>query len=96
MNKSELVDALYEEQKAGIDKPLTKGQIDRVIGDLATVVVAQLAKDDKVAIFGLGTFSAPHRAARTARNPQTGEPIQIPARRAPHFSASKAMKDALK
>ena len=59
-------------------------------------VVKSVKKGNKVAFVGFGTFSVSKRKARTGRNPQTGEPIKIPARKVPKFSAGKTFKDALK
>lgn len=49
----------------------------------------------KVTLVGFGTFTAKARAAKTGRNPQTGEPVQIPARTVPGFKAGNKLKDAL-
>jgi DNA-binding protein HU-beta len=54
-----------------------------------------LKSGDKVTLVGFGTFSASTRAARMGRNPQTGQPIQIPKRRVAKFSAGKALKAAI-
>ena len=53
-------------------------------------------KGGEVSIAGLGIFSTKNRAARTARNPRTGEAIQVKAMRVPKFRASKGLKDAVK
>jgi DNA-binding protein HU-beta len=50
----------------------------------------------KVTLVGFGTFSVSKRAARTGRNPQTGKPIKIAAKKVPKFTAGKALKDAVK
>ena len=54
-----------------------------------------LKKDDSVVLVGFGTFSVRSRAARTGRNPQTGQEIQIKAAKVPAFKAGKALKDAV-
>ena len=55
-----------------------------------------LKKGDEVSIAGLGIYSVKTRAARTARNPRTGEAIQVAAMRVPKFRPAKALKDAVK
>jgi DNA-binding protein HU-beta len=62
---------------------------------LVDSVADALKKGDQVVLVGFGTFSVKDRAARTGRNPQTGEPIQIAAARIPSFKAGKALKDAV-
>ncbi|MBV7337945.1 HU family DNA-binding protein [Chloroflexi bacterium TSY] len=54
-----------------------------------------LQEGDQVTLIGFGTWSVKERAARTGRNPQTGDPIQIPAAKIPSFKAGKALKDAV-
>ena len=55
-----------------------------------------LKKGEKVVITGFGTFSVRNRAARKGRNPQTGAPINIPAKKTPGFTAGKALKKAIR
>jgi nucleoid DNA-binding protein len=89
MNKTDLINevaALIGTQKHA------KEAVDCV---LQTITDA-LAKDDSVQISGFGSFKVSERKARTGRNPQTGEAIQIPAGRVPRFVAGKALKDAVK
>ena len=59
-------------------------------------VSGALAKGDSVSLVGFGTFSVAERAARTARNPRTGESIDVAASKAPKFKPGKALKDAVK
>jgi DNA-binding protein HU-beta len=59
-------------------------------------IISSLKKGEEVSIAGLGIFSVKTRAARTARNPRTGESIQVKAMRVPKFRAAKALKDAVK
>lgn len=54
-----------------------------------------LKKGGSVTLVGFGSFTVTKRAARTGRNPKTGEPLKIKARKSPKFSAGKAFKDAL-
>jgi DNA-binding protein HU-beta len=55
-----------------------------------------MKKGDKVVVTGFGTFMVRSRKARTGRNPQTGKPIQIPARKTPGFTAGKALKKSVR
>jgi DNA-binding protein HU-beta len=89
MTKSELLDAVAEQ--SGV----SKADAERAIGAFFDVVVSSAKSGDKVAWPGFGTFSTTERAARTGRNPQTGEPVQIAASTAMKFSASSALKSAL-
>jgi DNA-binding protein HU-beta len=65
--------------------------VEAVLGS----ITESLQKGDAVALSGFGSFVAKSRAARTGRNPRTGEPVAIPSSRAPAFKAGKALKDAL-
>ena len=89
MNKSELIEAVAE--SADISKAAATRAVDTVINS----IIESLAKGDQVAIAGFGTFSVRERAARTGRNPRTGETINIAASKNPGFKAGKAFKDAV-
>jgi DNA-binding protein HU-beta len=89
MNKNDVIDAVSE--RTGLAKSDAARAVEAV---LATVTEA-LQKGDTVALSGFGSFLAKARAARTGRNPRTGEPIAIPASRVPSFKAGKALKDAV-
>lgn len=89
MNKSELIDAVA--QQADIPKAAAGRAVDAML----ETITGAMKKEDPVALVGFGTFLTKHRAARTGRNPQTGEAIQIKAARLPHFKAGKALKDAV-
>ncbi len=89
MNKSELIDAIA----ASADIP--KAQAGRALDAVIEAVTEALKKDDQVALVGFGTFSVKERAARSGRNPQTGQPIDIPAAKIPTFKPGKALKDAV-
>lgn len=69
---------------------------EQAIEIIIEAITSTLKQDGEVSIAGLGTFAAKRRAARTARNPRTGEPVQVPAMRVPKFRAAKALKDAVK
>jgi len=87
MKKSDLVDAIAG--KAG----LAKGQVQQMVDDVFDLIAEGLAKGEKIDLRGFGTFSVRDSAARTGRNPQTGEPIAIPARRVPGFKPGKELKE---
>jgi DNA-binding protein HU-beta len=89
VNKTELIDAVAE--GADISKAAATRAVDTVLDSIAS----SLAKGDAVTLVGFGTFSVKDRAARTGRNPRTGEPIQIAAAKVPGFKAGKALKDAV-
>ena len=89
MNKSELIDALAS--KAEVSKKTAGAVLDA----FASTITEELAKKEKVSLVGFGTFETRDRAARTARNPQTGEELKIAASVAPVFKAGKALKDAV-
>ena len=89
MNKSELIDAVAA--SADISKAAAGRAIDAVVES----VTDALKRDEQVTLIGFGTFSVKERSARTGRNPQTGETIEIAAAKIPSFKAGKALKDAV-
>lgn len=90
MNKAGLVDEVHAKLGG------TKTQAEEVVESIINSIVNTLKKGDEVSIAGLGIFSTKTRAARTARNPRTGESVQVPSMRVPKFRAAKALKDAVK
>ena len=89
MNKTELVAAIAS--KANISKKDAEASVKA----FTEVVAEELKKGEKIQLVGFGTFEVSARAARTGRNPQTGEEMKIPASKAPKFKAGKALKDAI-
>lgn len=89
MNKSELIDAIAE------SADLPKAAAGRALDATVDAITAALKAGDSVSLVGFGTFSVKDRAARTGRNPQTGETINIAAAKVPGFKAGKALKDAV-
>lgn len=87
MNKAELVDAMAKETN------LTKKDVESVLNSFVNQVSGALAKKDKVQLVGFGTFETRKRAARTGRNPQTGEELKIKASTVPAFKPGKALKE---
>lgn len=86
MNKRELV-----EHVAGA-ADLSKAQAERVLDAVVDGISTTLIKGDSVTLPGFGTFEVRERSARTGRNPQTGEEMQIAASKAPAFKAGAALK----
>ena len=74
---------------------LTAKQADAAVAAVLDSVKGALAEGDKVQIIGFGTFAVTNRAARTGRNPKTGEPMKIAASKSVGFKAGKALKEAL-
>ena len=89
MNKSELIDKVAA--SADIPKAVAGRALDAVIESIP----GALQEGDSVVLVGFGTFAVKDRAARTGRNPQTGNPIEIAAAKIPGFKAGKALKDAV-
>ncbi len=89
MNKNDLVTAVAA--GTGISKSDGAHAVDAVLNSIA----GALKDGDEVRLPGFGTFSVAHRKASEGRNPQTGEPIQIPASNQPKFKAGKTLKQAL-
>lgn len=89
MNKAELISSVAE--KAEMPKKDAEKAVNAVFG----AIEEALAKGEKIQLVGFGTFEVRERAARTGRNPQTGEEIQIAATSVPAFRAGKALKDSI-
>lgn len=90
MNKTELVAAVAA--KAELSKKDAEAAVKAVVDSISEA----LADGDKVALVGFGTFDVKTRAARTGKNPRTGEQIEIPESKVPSFKAGSALKDAVK
>ena len=89
MNKSELIVALAQKTD------LSKKDAEKALNAFVEVVSETLKAGDKVQLVGFGTFEAKNRPARTARNPRTGEEIQIAASKTASFKVGKALKDSV-
>lgn len=90
MTRTELIDKMAKEAK------VTKTAAGKALDSFIDGVKKSLKKGDKVTLIGFSTFSVTQRKARKGRNPQTGNEIKIPARKAPKFSAGSALKKAVK
>ncbi len=89
MNKQDLINKMASE--AGITKLAAKAALQA----FEHGVTEALANGDSVQMVGFGTFSTTQRSARTARNPATGEAVQVPAKTAVSFIAGKGLKEAV-
>ncbi len=89
MNKPELISAVAE--KAG----MTKKDATAAVNATLDILTERMVAGDSVALIGFGTFTSKKRAARTAKNPRTGEPVKVAAARVPAFKAGKGLKDAV-
>lgn len=87
MSKKVIVEAVAR------DQGMTQAAADKVVSAVLEAVSAELAKGEKVAFPGFGTFEVRERAARTGRNPQTGAEIQIAASKVPAFKAGSKLKE---
>jgi DNA-binding protein HU-beta len=89
VNKSDLRDAVAQHAE------LSNAQADKAIEAVLSSITSAVAGGDKVTLPGFGTFEARQRNARTGRNPQTGETLEIAASTAPAFKAGAAFKSAV-
>ncbi|MBX6350229.1 MAG: HU family DNA-binding protein [Clostridia bacterium] len=89
MNKNDLIASVAEQAK------LSRKDSERAVNAVVDTIQKALARGDKVSLVGFGTFEVRQRRARTGRNPQTGEPVRIPATRVPSFKAGKGLKEAI-
>jgi len=90
MNKAELINHV------AATTDLTKASATNAVEAILSGITSSLSSGDSVNIVGFGAFTVTERAARTARNPRTGEPIAVAASKAPKFKAGKSLKDAVK
>lgn len=90
MNKAAIVDAVHGVLGG------TKVSAEQAVETVFDSIVKSLKKGDEVSVAGFGTFVVKKRAARTARNPRTGEAVNVPAMNVPKFRAGKGLKDAVK
>lgn len=91
MNKADLIEKIFAEQGPKV----SKAQSARALTSVIEGITDALTKNERVTISGFGTFASSQRKARIGRNPQTGEPINIPARRVARFTPGKELKRKL-
>ena len=90
MTKAELID------KVSKDAKVTKVAAGKTIDAIIDGITKALKKGDRVSLVGFGSFSVSNRKARTGRNPQTGKPIKIAARKVARFKAGSALRKAVR
>jgi len=90
MTKAELIEKIAAKAK------ISKKAANVAINTFVSATTNALKRGERVALVGFGTFSVAKRKARTARNPRTGETINVPARKAPKFKAGRELKKAVK
>ena len=89
MNKAELISAVAAAAE------VSKKDAEAVIVATLDTITAALKEGEKVQLVGFGSFEVKNRAERLGRNPQTGEPVPVPASKSPVFKAAKSLKDAV-
>ncbi len=89
MNKAQLIDAIAGEAN------MTKADAKRALDAFVTTTTGALKKGDRVALVGFGSFSVAKRNARTGRNPQTGKPITMSAKKVVKFKAGSELSGAV-
>jgi DNA-binding protein HU-beta len=90
MTKAQFAARLAEKMK------VTKAEAGRIVDEVTGLISNTLKRGDRVRFPGFGTFRVLKRKARIARNPQTGEPVKVPARTVPRFTPAKELKAAVK
>ncbi|MCS6987248.1 MAG: integration host factor subunit beta [Sphingomonadaceae bacterium] len=90
MIRSELVERLAE-----ANPHLTHKEAERVVSVILEAITQTLAEGGRVELRGFGAFTTRARAARTGRNPKTGEAVAVAAKRVPHFKAGKELRERL-
>ncbi len=90
MNKSGFIDEI------STFADISKADASKALDGMINAVTEALRKGDQISLVGFGTFTVRERSARTGRNPQTGEVINIAASKIPAFKPGKALKDAVK
>lgn len=90
MKKSDLIEKVSEKIEY-----LTKKQVETIVDMIFEHMKEKLLKGEKIELRGFGNFKVKARNARIARNPKTGETVEVPPRKSIHFKMSKALKDAI-
>lgn len=90
MTRSELIERITAK-----NPHLTQKDVERVVNVIFSTITTSLSKGDRVEFRGFGTFSVRTRAARVAKNPRTGKPVNVEERRIPHFKCGKSLFEML-
>lgn len=89
LSKQDVIDRIADAEG------IPKASANRILDQTLSIIESTMAEGGSVTFVGFGTFTVSERQARTGRNPQTGEPIQIAAATVPKFKAGKGLKDAV-
>lgn len=89
MNKGELIEAI------SVKAEISKKDASKALEAICDSISETLTQGDKISLIGFGTFETRQRASRKGRNPQTGQEVIIPAKKAPVFKASRTLKEAV-
>ena len=89
MNKSELIQSIAE------SADLSKAKAEHALNAFISTITDAMSKKDEVVLVGFGSFKVSERSARTGRNPQTGDVMQVPASKVVKFKVGKQLKDAV-
>ncbi|MBI5211986.1 MAG: integration host factor subunit beta [Nitrospirae bacterium] len=90
MTRSDLIESVTEKVEG-----LTRKQVETIIGNIFDGMKDALSRGEKIEIRGFGNFRLKQRNAKTARNPRTGEKVQVPPKRVLHFKVGKPFHNAL-
>ena len=90
MIKSELIQRIAEE-----NPHLYQRDVERIVATIFEEIAAALERGDRVELRGFGAFSVKQRDARMGRNPRTGEPVPVPAKKVPFFKAGKELRERM-
>ncbi len=89
MTKVDLIDQVAEKSE------LSKKEVEKLLETIITSIQTALKNGEKVSLTGLGTFVVKDKKARMARNPKTGEQVQVPAKKSPKFKPGKELKELI-
>jgi len=92
MNKSELISAIYEQEKG---RGIKKKDVEEIINNTFDSISTRLEAGDKIQLAGFGTFKVGERKEREGINPQTGQKMLIPPKKVPTFKPGKSLKDRI-
>tara|TARA_B100000508_G_C11463052_1_gene280185 strand:- start:3733 stop:4017 length:285 start_codon:yes stop_codon:yes gene_type:complete len=90
VNKDTIIDAVH-----ATGETTSRAQAERLVMNVFDVITSHMRDGNRVMVAGFGIFEAKHVSARTARNPRTGETVDVPARNKAKFTPAKALKDAV-
>ncbi|MCX7881906.1 MAG: integration host factor subunit beta [Brevinematales bacterium] len=98
LTKADLVEKVYQDPNVD-ELKLTRKEVMTVVSvfvDKLRESIESLGEDGRIELRGFGTFGVKKRKARVARNPKTGEEVQVPSRKTPFFKPGKELKSSVK